>query len=173
MLYALAKAAGSLRSGALVINAEQKAYLDLFIEQTVGPDLASGFLTACQVGVEAGLSLEALVLELYMSGEMGRSMQAMTELGFFQQVKLHGFAAAYGGMIRFMALDRESWAQSYSEVMKDIKDGTFAAALREEVESGLPSQMLLDGMLGEDNPVTRAEGRVRQMMRLNRAQGPG
>ncbi len=60
-----------------------------------------------------------------MSGEMGRSMQAMAELGFFQQVKLYGFAAAYGGMIRFMALDRESRAQSYSEVMKDIDDGTF------------------------------------------------
>ena len=125
VLCALAKAAGSLRSGALVINAEQEGYLDLFIEQTVGPDLASAFLTACQVGVEAGLPLEALVLELYMSGEMGRSMQAMAELGFFQQVKLYGFAAAYGGMIRFMALDRESRAQSYSEVMKDINDGTF------------------------------------------------
>lgn len=169
ILYALTKAIGSLRAGALTISAAQEAKLDLFVEQTVGPDLASAILTAFQVGVEAGLPPEALLLELYMSGEMGRAFQAMAELGFFEQVKLHGFAAAYGGMVRFMELDQESRAQNYRQVIKEIGEGAFAAALSAEAELGFPSQALLDEMLDGDNPVSQAEHRVRRMMRLNGA----
>ena len=114
------------------ITAKQEAHLDLFVEQTVGPDLASAMLTAFQIGVEAGLPPEALVLELYMSGEMGRSIQAMADFGFFQQVKLHGFTAAYGGMIRFMELDRESRAINYRRVLDEISQHTFADGIEKD-----------------------------------------
>ena len=166
VLCALAKAAGSLRTGAMVVSAAQEAHLDLFVEQTVGPDLGSAILTAFQVGVEAGLPPEALLLELYMSGEMGKTFQAMADLGFFQQVKLHGFAAAFGGMARFMSLDRESQERNYREVLRDIMDGGFTGALQAEAESGFPSQVLLDEMLDGDNPISQAEQRVRNAMRL-------
>ena len=166
LLCALAKAIGSLRAGAIEVSATQEAYLDLFVEQTVGPDLASAMLSAFQVGVEAGLPPEALVLELYMSGEMSRSIKAMAEEGFFQQVKLHGFTAAYGGMMRFMALDRESRQQGYRQVLKEIQDGAFADALDLETESGFPSRPLLEQMLDGDNPISRAEKRVRRKIRL-------
>ena len=116
--------------------------------------------------MDAGLPAEALLLELYMSGEMAKSFQAMAELGFFQQVKQHGFAAAYGGMIRFMALDRETRSQNYRKVLEEICQGDFADALGEEVESGFPSQALLDEMLDGNNPISRAEERVRKRMRL-------
>ena len=167
LVCALAKAIGSLRVGAIEVSAAQEAYLDLFVEQTVGPDLASALLSAFQVGVEAGLPPEALVLELYMSGEMGRSLQAMAEEGFFQQAKLHGFTAAYGGMLRFMALDGESRQRGYRQVLKEIQDGAFADALDLEAESGFPSQPLLEQMLESDNPISRAEERLRKKMRLS------
>tara|TARA_B100000315_G_scaffold246230_1_gene273288 strand:+ start:893 stop:1921 length:1029 start_codon:yes stop_codon:yes gene_type:complete len=167
VLCALAKAIGSLRTGAMEVSAAQEAHLDLFVEQTVGPDLGSAILTALQVGVEAGLPPEALLLELYMSGEMGKTFQAMADLGFFQQVKLHGFAAAFGGMVRFMSLDRESRERGYREVLRDIMEGGFAGALQAEAESGFPSQALLDEMLDGDNPISQAEKRVRSAMRLS------
>ena len=173
LLCALAKAIGSLRAGALTVSAAQEAYLDLFVEQTVGPDLASAILTAFQVGVEAGLPPEALLLELYISGEMGKSIQAMADVGFFQQAKLHGFAAAYGGMLRFMVLDRESKERSYRQVLQEITDGSFAKAVSTEVESGFPSKALLDEMLDSDNPISRTERRIRSMMRLNEAKESG
>ena len=173
ILYALAKAIGSLRTGALTISAAQEANLDLFVEQTLGPDLASAILTAFQVGVEAGLPPEALLLELYMSGEMGRTFQAMGELGFFEQVKLHGFAAAYGGMLRFIELDQESRARNYRQVMSEIKGGAFAEALSAEVEAGFPSQALLDEMLDGGNPISQAEQRVHRMMNLSRSKQSG
>jgi ketol-acid reductoisomerase len=106
------------------------------------------------------------VLELYMSGEMGRSLQAMAEQGFFQQAKLHGFTAAYGGMVRFMALDRESRQRGYRQVLKEIADGAFADALDLEAQLGFPSRPLLDQLLEEDNPISRAEERVRRAIRL-------
>ena len=166
LLCALAKAIGSLKVGAIEVSAAQEAYLDLFVEQTVGPDLGSALLSAFQVGVEAGLPPEALALELYMSGEMSRSLRAMAEEGFFQQAKLHGFTAAYGGMLRFMALDRESRQRSYRQVLKEIQDGAFADALDLEAESGFPSQQLLEQMLEGDNPISQAEERLRKKMRL-------
>jgi len=166
VLCALAKAVGSLRAGALTVTAVQEAKLDLFVEQTVGPDLASAILTAFQVGVDAGLPAEALLLELYMSGEMARSFQAMADLGFFQQVKQHGFAAAYGGMIRFMGLDRETRYQNYRKVLEEISKGDFTDALDDEVASDFPSQALLDEMLDGNNPISRAEERIRKWMRL-------
>ena len=167
LLCALAKAIGSLRAGAIEISAAQEAYLDLFVEQTVGPDLASALLSAFQVGVEAGLPPEALALELYMSGEMGRSLQAMAEEGFFQQARLHGFTAAYGGMLRFMALDRESRQHGYRQVLKEIQDGAFADALDLEAKSDFPSRQLLEQMLDGDDPISRAEECVRKKMRLH------
>ena len=170
VLCALAKAVGSLRAGAMNVTAVQEAQLDLFVEQTVGPDLASAILTAFQVGVDAGLPAEALLLELYMSGEMAKSFQAMADLGFFQQVKLHGFTAAYGGMIRFMALDRETRSQNYRQVLEEISQGAFADALADEVESGFPSQALLDEMLDGNDPISQAEERVRKGMRLGDSQ---
>ena len=166
VLCALAKAIGSLKAGALVISAAQEAHLDLFVEQTVGPDLADAILTAFQVGVEAGLPPEALVMELYMSGEMARTFGAMAELGFFQQVKLHGFTAAFGGMTRFMALDRESRQRSYRQTLADITSGAFAQALLTEREAGYPSLPLLKEMLETDNQISRMERRIRSSMRL-------
>ena len=166
LLCALAKAIGCLRVGAIEVSAAQEAFLDLFVEQTVGPDLASALLSAFQVGVEAGLPAEALVLELYLSGEMGRSLQAMAEHGFFQQAKLHGFTAAYGGMVRFLAADRESRQQGYRQVLKEIQDGAFADALDLEAASGFPSRPLLEQMLEGDHPISRAEERVRRKIRL-------
>ena len=164
LLCALAKAIGSLQVGAIEVSAAQEAYIDLFVEQTVGPDLANAVLSAFQVGVETGLPPEALVLELYMSGEMGRSFQAMAELGFFQQVRLHGFTAAYGGMIRFMDLDRESRQRGYRQVLEEIKEGAFNSALDLEAETGFPSRPLLEEMLESDNLISRAEKRVRNKM---------
>jgi len=167
-LCALAKAIGALKASALVVSAAQEAQLDLFVEQTVGPDLADAILTAFQVGVEAGLPPEALVMELYMSGEMARTFGAMAELGFFQQVKLHGFAAAFGGMARFIALDRESRQRSYRETLADIANGTFARALLAERDAGYPSLALLKEMLDTDNQISRTERLIRSSMRLPR-----
>jgi ketol-acid reductoisomerase len=166
ILLALAKATGSLRTGVMVLTATQEAYLDLFIEQGLGPLIGAGILASFQIGVEAGLPAEALVIEMYKSGEMSQTFQAMATLGFFRQVKIHGFAAAFGGMIRSVALDRESIEQNMRQVIEEIKNGSFVSQLQAEKEGGYPSLSLLEEMLQADNPVTIAEENLNREMRL-------
>jgi ketol-acid reductoisomerase len=86
VLLALADAVGSLRRGALTLPARQEALLDLFVEQTFGVYLGLALQAAFQVGTEAGLPAEAMALELYMSGEMSRTLAAFAEDGFFRGV---------------------------------------------------------------------------------------
>jgi ketol-acid reductoisomerase len=162
LLLALAKATGSLRLGAMVLSATREAHLDLFIEQGLGPLIGAGVLASFQVGIEAGFPPEALVLEMYMSGEMAQTFQAMASLGFFRQVNLHGFAAAFGGMVQSLALDRESIEQNMRQALREIKDGSFTRQLQTEKEGGYPSLSLLDEMLRGDNPITAAEERLRR-----------
>lgn len=166
LLLALAKAIGSLKAGVMVLSAAQEAHLDLFIEQGFGPLLGAGVLASFQVGIEAGFPAEALVLELYMSGEMARTIQAMARVGFFRQVNQHGFAAAFGGMIRSMALDRESIEENMRQVLEEIRTGAFTRELQAEVSAGYPSRSMLKEMLRDDNPITLAEERARRQMRL-------
>ncbi len=109
-------------------------------------------------------------MELYMSGEMATIFRAMAELGFFQQVKLHGFAAAFGGMSRFITLDRESRQRDYRETLAGITNGTFAQALLAEREAGYPSLTLLNEMLDTDNQISRTERLIRSSMRLPRVE---
>jgi ketol-acid reductoisomerase len=161
ILLALARAIGALQRGALVLSAAQEAQLDLFVEQTVGPDLGAAIMTAFHIGCEQGLPPEALVLELYMSGEMSRTIQAFAEVGFLEQVHLHGFAACFGGLIRTLAQDREALAQRYRAVLEEIKNGLFAQYVQEEVAAGHPSLQAMRDIISGADPITQAEQRVR------------
>ncbi len=165
-LLAVAKAAGSLRRGALQLSAKQEANLDLFGEQALGPWLGAAILSAFQVGVEAGLPPEGLLLEMYLSGEMSKTFQAMADAGFFRSVYLHGYAAAFGGMTRTMAVDRDVMADSMREAVKDIQSGAFAEELQAEIEAGYPSKPFLDQMLGSDNEINRIEDNLHRKLGL-------
>jgi ketol-acid reductoisomerase len=166
LLLALAKATGSLKMGVMVLRATQEAHLDLFIEQGLGPLIGTGVLASFQIGVESGFPPEALILEMYMSGEMAQTFETMASVGFFRQVNLHGFAAAFGGMLRSLALDRDSIEQNMRQALEEIKNGSFVEQLQAEKEGGYPSLSLLKEMLPDDNPITAAENQLRREMRF-------
>src|SRR5262245_59288229 len=69
-LLGLARAVGALRVGAFELSAKNEAFLDLFIEQTLGAIVGFSVVSAFSIGVEQGLPPEALALEMYLSGEM-------------------------------------------------------------------------------------------------------
>ncbi|HZD64720.1 MAG TPA: hypothetical protein VE152_01335, partial [Acidimicrobiales bacterium] len=135
-LLALAAAAGSLKRGALSLSASQEATLDLMVEQTVGPYLGVAIQHAFALGVEAGLPPEALVLELYMSGEMSQVFRTFGEDGFYRAVSGHGLVAAYGGFLRTMGVDGAAMRRVFEAVLEDIRTGGFAAKLQEEKTKG-------------------------------------
>jgi len=160
-LLGLAAATGCLRKGAMPLSARQEALLDLLIEQTVGPYLGTAIQLAFFLGVEAGLPPEAMVLEMYMSGEMARTFQAFAEVGFMQSVGWHGAVAQYGGFIRTLEVDRDSMQRMFSSTLEDIRNGGFARRFQEEHDAGYPTLAAIDAVKEAGNPMTEAERRVR------------
>src|ERR1700730_7368289 len=81
-MVGLADRFGVLRGGAVQMSAKMEATLDLFVEQTVGAVLGMAIMMAFEVAREAGIPGEALVLEMYMSGEMEAVFQDFREARF-------------------------------------------------------------------------------------------
>lgn len=161
-LLGLAAASGSLRKGALRLTATQEATLDLLVEQTVGPYLGIALQLAFELGVGAGLPPEAMVLELYQSEEMATTFQAFAEEGFYRSVHGHGIVATYGGFLRTLDLDAEAMRRHFAATLDDIRSGGFARRLQEERDAGYPTLDTIDAITSGDDPMTRAEGRVRR-----------
>lgn len=164
-LLALAKAGGSLRRGALQLSARQEATLDLYIEQSLGPWLGAAVLAALQVGIDAGLPAEGLLLEMYFSGEMAQTFQAMADQGFLRSTDLHGYAATFGGLMQSMSIDREKIAESMRSALAAIQNGEFARTLQQEVAGGYPTRTLLTEVLTSLDHITRTEDQLSQRLR--------
>lgn len=160
-LLGLALAAGSLRRGALVLSATQEATLDLMVEQTVGPYVGMALQLAFALGVEAGLPPEALVLELYMSGEMSQVFSSFARDGFYRSVTAHGLVAQYGGFLRSMDVDAPAMREAFEGVLADIRSGGFAAKLQAEKANGYPTLSTLGAITAGTDPMSQAEARVR------------
>jgi ketol-acid reductoisomerase len=161
-LLAIAAAAGALRRGALELSAKQEALLDLFVEQAPGAVFGVAIQLAFQLGVEAGLPAEAMVLELYMSGEMARTFQTFADGGFFPSVGAHGLTATFGGFLSTLALDREAMEGHFRETLEQIRDGRFAKRLQQEQEADYPTVGAIQSLLTGDDPMTAAERSVRK-----------
>lgn len=162
-MLGLADALGALRVGAIDMCAKDEAALDLFIEQSVGPLLGAAIMTAFEVGREAGLPPEALVMEMYMSGEMEAVFGSFRETGFFRASEEHGPTAVFGGLLRTLALDREAMAERFRTVFDEIRSGTFARQFQDEARNGYPVLDVARAMMHGPSPITEAEDRLRRL----------
>ena len=161
-LLALAHASGCLLRGAYVLPARDEALLDLFVEQSFGPVVGIALQSAFDAGVRAGLDPEALVLEMYMSGEMQETFRTFAEHGFYGSVLGHGFTAAFGGYLRSLDIDKAAMTDRFAAIADDIKSGGFAKTLQAEQDAGSPTRDVIAAVVGGDDPMTRAEDRVRR-----------
>lgn len=164
VLLALAGAVGALQRGVMELSAEKEALIDLLVEQTFGPVIGGALMTTFHTGVEAGLPPEAMVLELYMSGEMARTFGAFASQGFYRSTTWHGLVAQYGGFIRFGDVDLDAMHERFGEVADDIRSGEFARRLQEEHTAGYPTLAAIEAMTRGEDPITAAEQRVREQL---------
>jgi ketol-acid reductoisomerase len=160
-MLGLAEALGVLRAGAVQMSATAEAALDLFVEQTVGALLGMAIMTAFEVGRDAGIPAEALVMEMYMSGEMEVVFRSFREAGFFRSSEDHGPTAVFGGMTRTLEMDREAMMASFRAILEDIKTGGFARRFQDEAKDGYPLLAMAKAMMHGDSPMTDAETRLR------------
>jgi len=160
-MLALASALGALRAGAIETTAATEATLDLFVEQTVGPLIGAAIMTAFDVGQTAGIPAEALVMEMYMSGEMEAVFEGFRKTGFFRASEDHGPTALFGGIVRTLDLDRDELATRFRRVLDDIVSGGFARQFEQEARNGYPMLGLARALMNGGSPITDAETAVR------------
>jgi ketol-acid reductoisomerase len=127
-MLAIAKGIGSTRAGCIEMSMHDEASLDLFTEQAFGPAFGRVLMTSIELLVEAGYPPEAVLLELYLSGEFAYSFDKMREVGMMKQMDFHSRTSQYGTVTRgarFMTLG-EPIKEKMSEVLEEIRSGSFA-----------------------------------------------
>jgi ketol-acid reductoisomerase len=163
-LLGLANGVGVLKAGALELDAQKEADLDLLVEQTTGAVIGVGILSAFSMGVDAGIPPEAMVLEMYMSEEMEMVFRSFREKGFFEASRVHGPTALFGGYQRTMRLLQSELMDIFQETFTEIQNGEFASKFQAERQAGYPTMALAEAMSMDDSPQSLAEASLRRML---------
>lgn len=161
IVLALAKGIGSTRAGVLELTMKQEAELDLFSEQAFGPAFGAALGAAISVELEAGYPPEAVLLELYMSGEFAIVMQAAAEIGLIKQMDLHSQTSQFGSMTRRARFPNEDLKAKMREILEEICSGKFAKEWMAERQAGLPNFRRLKAK-ALSSQINEVEDRVRR-----------
>jgi ketol-acid reductoisomerase len=127
-MLALCQGIGATRGGCIEMSMHDEASLDLFTEQGFGPAFGRVLMTAVDLLVEAGYPPEAVLVELYLSGELAYSLEKMREVGMLRQMDYHSHTSQYGSVTRgarFLSL-HGALREKMSEVLDEIRSGRFA-----------------------------------------------
>lgn len=136
---AVTKAIGGLRQGAIELTAKQEAVLDLAVEQILSPALTHVTGAFVRTMLERGIPLEAVLTELYLSGEVERNYRLLREIGFVGQLELHSPTSQYGQLSRRGRFDHLDVAARMRELADDIESGRFADEWDAESHAGFPT----------------------------------
>lgn len=161
---ALAKGIGSTRAGVVETTFAQEAELDLFTEQCFGPAFGHVLTTAVELLLEEGYPPEAVLLELYMSGELSYTLGKIAELGLIEQSELHSHTSQYGSMSRGMRFILPELRNRMQEGLEEIRSGRFAQEWAAEQAAGCPTLKMLKEA-ARSLPLHRLERELREALR--------
>jgi ketol-acid reductoisomerase len=139
LALALAKGIGSTRAGVVEVSFAQEAELDLFTEQCFGPAFGQVLVTAVDLLIEQGYPPEAVLLELYMSGEFAYTLSKIAEMGLLEQSSLHSLTSQYGSLSRGMRFILPDLRGKMLQGLQEIREGSFAREWAEEHAAGYPT----------------------------------
>ena len=135
---ALASAIGGLRQGALALTPRQEAILDLAVEQVLSPALTHVNQAFVGSMLAEGIPLEAIMTELFLSGEVERTYGLLRTEGFTGQLEYHSPASQYGQLSRRGAYDELDVGAVMGRLVADIASGRFADEWDAESAAGHP-----------------------------------
>ncbi len=127
-MLALAKGIGSTRAGCIEMSMHDEASLDLFTEQGFGPAFGNVMMAAVDTLIEAGYPPEAVLVELFLSGELAYTFQKIREVGMLAQMDFHSHTSQYGSMTRgakFASLI-PTLKEKMKESLEEIRSGRFS-----------------------------------------------
>lgn len=123
---AVARGIGGTAGGAVASSAREEAALDLFSEQAIWPAILAVLNAAYEVLAAAGFSDDAILDEMYLSGEPAEIFARAAEMGLVGQLPTHSRTSQYGQLTRL--------ARS-GDLMAALRD-RFGAVLRDDILSG-------------------------------------
>jgi len=127
-MLAIAKGIGSTRAGCIEMTMHDEASLDLFTEQGFGPAFGRVMMSAIDLLVGAGYPPEAVLLELYLSGELAYGLEKIRQVGMVRQMDFHSRTSQYGSItrgIRYLGIDA-ALKSKMAEILDEIRSGRFA-----------------------------------------------
>ncbi|MFX1304622.1 MAG: ketol-acid reductoisomerase [Promethearchaeota archaeon] len=125
ILLALSKGIGTLKKGAIMLTFKQEAELDLFNEQAFGPAFGRVLLSSIYTLINAGYPPEAVLVEMYMSGEMSYTYKKMADVGLIKQVDFHSQTSQYGAMSRGIRFKQLPLMDKMERILREIQNGEF------------------------------------------------
>jgi ketol-acid reductoisomerase len=137
-VLAIAKAIGGLKQGAIELTAQQEAVLDLAVEQALSPALRKVHETFVGVMLEEGVPLEAIMTELFLSGEVERTYRLVRLEGGAAQTLHHSPTSQYGQLSRIGRYDHLDIGATMRELVAHITSGDFADEWDAERDAGYP-----------------------------------
>jgi ketol-acid reductoisomerase len=169
-MLALARALGSTRAGCIEMSFHDEASLDLFTEQGFGPAFGRVLTTAIDTLVAAGYPPEAVLLELYLSGEFAYTLQKIREVGLMRQMDFHSRTSQYGSVTRagrFADLDGVL-RERMQGVLEEIRSGRFSEEWsRQQASAGETLARIREAR--EQLPLARWERAARTAFRIGDA----
>jgi ketol-acid reductoisomerase len=173
-MLALARGIGSTRAGCIEMSMHDEASLDLFTEQAFGPAFGRVLITAIETLVNAGYPPEAVLLELYLSGELAYTLEKMREVGMMRQMDFHSRTSQYGSITRSARFVEfaEPLGTKMHEVLEEIRSGRFA---EEWSRRQTAAAKLLEAARAarEQLPLAQWENRTRRAFRIGDAAPDG
>ena len=147
---AVAKAIGGLKQGAIELTARQEAILDLAVEQALSPALRRVSESFVGVMMGEGIPLEAILTELFLSGEVERTYRLLRLEGYAAQMEHHSPTSQYGQLSRVPEFAHVDVAGPMQTIVDRIKDGSFADEWDAERDAGYPKfKELKEAAVGE------------------------
>ncbi|MBD3195823.1 MAG: ketol-acid reductoisomerase [Candidatus Lokiarchaeota archaeon] len=163
IILALSKGVGTLKKGAIEVTFKMEAELDLFNEQGFGPAFGRVLLSAIHTLIDAGYPPEAVLVEMYMSGEMSYTYQAMAKVGLVKQVNFHSQTSQYGSMSRGIRFRKLPLKPKMEEILEEIQSGEFT---KEWEKSLTKLKFKLIKFFATKQKINRIENEVRESLGL-------
>lgn len=138
-VLAVAKAIGGLREGAIELTPRQEAVLDLAVEQVLSPALTAVNNAFVATMLDHGIPLEAIIVELVLSGEVERTYRLLREVGYAVQSEFHSPTSQYGQLSRRGRYDHLDVRSVMQQLTDDIESGRFADEWDRERDAGYPT----------------------------------
>jgi len=160
-MLTIAKGIGSTKMGALMSSFEEETVIDLFCEHQ-----AALYSTRAELEtlIEAGYSPEAVLLDLYASGEGIEWSRGAVELGLFERMRLASPTAQFGHQVwAKQYFDEANTKKDLKVILENIRNGAFAKEWIAEQQADYP-RLRRTWLTNQQHAVIQAERKLYKIL---------